>query len=172
MAIAHSIETFLNNKGIGFESVLHRHSDSSYNSATAAHIASEQLAKAVVLVDSNHRCVMAVLPANRKLVVSAINDMTYGDFELLDESELSSKFTDCEAGVAPSIGNVYGMEMIVDEELLAENTVYIEAGDHRTLLRLQGQDFLNLVMSSRHASIAGAELGQLSHQQQSYAVFA
>lgn len=172
MAIAPTIETFLTNKSIGFETILHRHSDSSYNSATAAHIPSEQLAKAVMLMDGDQRCVMALLPANRKLVIAAINDMTYSHFELLEESQLAETFSDCEPGAAPSMGSAYGIEMIVDEELLAENTIFIEAGDHNTLLRLQGPDFLKLMMSSRHGSIAGSEVGPLSSAQPAYGIFA
>ncbi|NRB38855.1 MAG: YbaK/EbsC family protein [Pseudomonadales bacterium] len=170
MASVISMQAFLQSKGISFETVTHKHTDSSINTAHAAHIPTAQLAKAVVLKNTLNHPVMAVLPANKKLLVSALNDFTYSDFQILDEQSLTEFFADCEAGVAPSMGSRYGMQMIVDEGLLEENTVYLEAGDHCHVLKLAQQDYLNLVMSSRHATIA--ETAIQSQPPQSCAVFA
>lgn len=172
MAIAKSLKTFLGKRGVSYESIPHHHSDSSYNSAAAAHIPSQQMAKAVLLGDTDQRHIMAVLPANRHLVLKAINDMTCGNFKLLDEAEIARLFSDCEAGAAPALGNSYAMEMIVDRELLLEPTVYIEAGDHDHLLKFEHEDYQDLVMSSRDATISGEIIGNRLTPQINCAVFA
>ena len=172
MSSVTSMQDYLNSKGIGFEIITHKHTDSSVNSAASAHIPSAQLAKAVMLHNTLNQQVMAVVPASRKLKVSALNDFTYSDFKLMQEGELIDCFYDCEAGVAPSAGGLYGMNMIVDEELLQESNIYLESGDHRHLLKLSQQDYQDLVMSSRHASIAATASDRYAKVHQVCAVFA
>lgn len=171
MAIALSLREFLHRHGVNYKTLSHKHSDSSYNSAASAHIPSEQLAKAVILGNSDGRQLMAVLPANRKLMLSAINDLTCSDFELLPQQQLAKLFSDCETGVAPAMGSAYGLEMIVDSEMLGENGAYIEAGDHRTLLKIESDDYLKLMMNSRNGSISGDWLGDHPPPSESYPVF-
>ena len=55
--------------------------------------------------------------------------------------------------------NSNSMEMLVDSSLLKHCTVYLEAGDHESLLKLDQDGFSNLVMNSRQGTLAGAQLG-------------
>ena len=80
MAMTLALQDFLSKKGVAFETVLHHHSDSAFNVAQAAHIPAERLVKAVLLEDDHDRQLMAIIPANKKLLVKAVSDMAYGHF--------------------------------------------------------------------------------------------
>ena len=173
MAIAQNLRNYLHSQDINFDVVFHPHCDSAFNSAKAAHIDLGQLAKAVMLHNADHdRIIMAIVPANRQLQLRAISDLMYDHYELLSSKDIAAIFNDCSAGVVPSLGSAYDIEMIVDANSLGGGDVFIEAGDHESLIRLKQEDFQSLVMGSRHASIAGRWLGEKSASPASHPVFA
>ena len=57
--------------------------------------------------------------------------------ELVEEEELTEIFKDCAEGAIPALGEAYGLDVIWDEELMGVEDIYIEAGDHRHLIRLK-----------------------------------
>ena len=152
------MQSLLSKHGIDFEVLEHQHAATALSTAAAAHIPSAQLAKAVVLGNSLEQKIMAVIPANKQLLLSAVNNFTYSDYHLLQEDEFSDVFNDCEAGAVPSVGREYGMEMIIDMDLMDGSDIYLETGDHRHLLKVSLQDYQGLVMSSRHATISNTAM--------------
>ena len=72
--------------------------------------------------------------------------------ELVPEAELASIFTDCEVGAIPPIGQAYAIDMIVDNKLLDCEDLYLEAGDHRSLVHLRSDEFKRLIQNAPHAS--------------------
>ncbi|WP_415231857.1 hypothetical protein [Psychromonas sp.] len=51
--------------------------------------------------------------------------------------------------------------MLIDDSLLACDTVYIESGDHQNLLKLTHHEYNNLVASMSHGNIRGINVGVL-----------
>ena len=171
MAISRSLKEYLRIHNIQYEVVLHKHSDSSYTTAEVANIPLNKLAKAVVLQNSDHdRLIMAIIPANRHLRVTAIDDMTYDQFSLVNEEQIKQLFNDCLPGVVPGIGTPYKLEMIVDNFGFAAGDIYIEAGDHMALIKLSHEDFERLMMSSRHATITAGFIGHINKESQSHRI--
>jgi len=150
MTISTRLDTYLTEHKIPYQTVPHYHSNSSIGSAVAAQVPLNQIAKAVVLVDHEGRKVMAVLPANNKVSLSALNDELRGTYQLVKESDIYKMFSDCDHGAVPPIGEAYNMPVVCDQQLDQLDEVYIEAGDHQTLLRLEHDAFEQMMSKGKH----------------------
>jgi Ala-tRNA(Pro) deacylase len=144
MSIAASVEWQLNQLGVKYDVLPHRHTSSTTYSAQAAHIPGEQLAKCVVLED-DLGYVMAVLPAARKLDLGVLDHRLGRDLGFATESDLDELFADCEPGAIPPLGDAYGIDAIVDDSLVGKQDIYFESGDHCALVHVSGADFLRLM---------------------------
>ena len=100
------------------------------------------LAKGVVLEDHEGRHLMAVLPANAKVSLSVLNEELEAKYHLVKEQEVYRLFEDCEHGAIPPVGNIYHMAMVCDQFLTELDHVYLEAGDHETLIKLDKEAFV------------------------------
>ena len=150
MTISSRLDSYLTAQHISFQVIEHEHSASSIGSAIMAKIPLNQIAKAVILKDHEDRKLMAVLPAKNKISLSAINDGLMGSYKLLKEKEVYRMFSDCEHGAIPPVGDAFNMHMICDELLDQLDYVYLEAGDHRQLLRINHEDFETMAANSKH----------------------
>jgi Ala-tRNA(Pro) deacylase len=54
-------------------------------------------------------------------------------------------FNECEAGAMPPFGNLYGMNVYVEEKLAEDNEIAFNAGSHLELIKLSYKDFVRLV---------------------------
>lgn len=150
MTISTRLDSYLTAHNISYQVIEHEHSASSIGTAITANVPLNQLAKAVILKDHEDRKLMAVLPAKNKISISAINDNLMGSYRLLKEHEIYQMFNDCEHGAIPPIGEAFNMQMICDEMLDKLDYVYIEAGDHRNLLRISHEDYEAICANSKH----------------------
>ena len=57
---------------------------------------------------------------------------------------------DCAHGAIPPVGECYGLEMIVDESVEAQPDVYLEGGDHASLVHMDRTQFARLMADARH----------------------
>lgn len=152
MDIAPTLVTQLAHLGISYDIIHHYHTSDSMDSARAAHIPPAQVVKSVILEDDEGH-VMALLPADQHLRVHELNRLLHRNLELATEAEFENLFTDCETGAIPPVGEAYGMQTVVDEQLEDFEDVYLEAGNHTALLHVSGAAFNKLMAHSKHAAI-------------------
>ncbi|MFT5575990.1 MAG: Ala-tRNA(Pro) deacylase [Bermanella sp.] len=153
MAIAPRIEAHLQKVGVNYTLIEHPHSATSIQSALLAQLSPTQVAKAVIVHDSDKYC-MCVLPANRRLVLDWINQRMHGRYRLASEVGVNVLFDDCEPGAIPALGQVYGMPVIWDDELNDVQDIYLESGDHEHLIHLNHGAFLELMGLQTHNIIS------------------
>lgn len=163
MAIATSITQFLSHQGLPVHPLHHHHTRSTFDTACAAHIPADQVAKAVVLKDRLGHLSMAVIPASHKLQIMTLNMILHKQLRLADEQDLYDKFGDCQPGAIPPMAMPYGMEWIVDKALSSQPTVYCGSGDHGILLKFNHRQFQQLIASTRSADISNPKIGN-AHQ--------
>jgi Ala-tRNA(Pro) deacylase len=144
MAIAATLQEFLTRQGIDFKVVGHSHTGSSTETAEAAHIPGDRIAKAV-MVEDDAGYVMVVIPASHRLHLGRLHKALGRDLGLAAESELGALFQDCERGAIPPVGVAYGIDTVVDDTLMGQPDVYLEAGDHEGLIHLSGEQFKTLM---------------------------
>ncbi len=152
MAMSLTLQKYLANRGIAYDLLPHRHTDTSLNSATTAHIPADKLAKPVILEDEDGY-LMAVIPANRHVKISKLNHRLNRKMGLATEAELKELFSDCELGAIPPVGEAYGITTVIDESLETCPDIYFEAGDHEDLIHLKGTAFRKLMKHSQHGRI-------------------
>ena len=155
MSIAKTVEWYLNAQGVSYETLQHPHSHSSEETADAAFIWEDQLAKTVLLEDERG-CLLAILPASRRIDLRKLGQQLHRKLELAKEGELSDLFPDCELGALPPLGQAYGIPSVYDDRLRKISSVYFEAGDHRDLIYMGGPEFIDLLEGLPHGDLCQA----------------
>jgi Ala-tRNA(Pro) deacylase len=149
MTIAATVQRFLVQHSIEYDLVSHPHSGSSHETAEAAHVSEDHIAKAVIIKDAAGYA-MVVVPASNWVEVEHLRKELNREFHLATEDELAKLFSDCEAGAAPPLGPAYGIETFLDEALTSLANIYFESGDHELLVHTTGVDFRTLLGGVRH----------------------
>ena len=89
---------------------------------------------------------MAVLPANRKIILQDLREVTGADqVKFVPEDAFKKLFPDCDTGAMPPFGNLYGMEVFVAAALTENETIAFNAGSHVEVIKLAYKDFERLV---------------------------
>ena len=153
MGIAITLKEFLDDHGVDYRIVRHPHTPSSNRTAEAAHVPGDHLAKAVVLEEEGHY-LLAALPATHRLKLGNLHRSLGELVGLATEKEVAELFDDCEPGAVPALGRAYGIETLLDDALANQEDVYIEAGDHETLVRMTGKSFRDLLGQVRHGAFS------------------
>lgn len=131
----------------------HPYSHSSIETAAAAHIPGDRLAK-TVLFEDEHGYVAAVLPSTYAVRLSELWAKTGRRLQLAKEFDLRELFKDCEVGALPPVCTAYGMQTYLDESLASQPDVYFEAGDHEELIHMGTDQFLDLMDRAERARFA------------------
>ena len=160
MPISQNLSRYLTQKQASFDTITHTRSSSAVQSAIASHIPSKTVAKAVVLKDPVDNYLMAVIPADRRLHLRVLEDIVDSPLKLAEEDELISKFRDCKTGAIPAVGPAFNMDMIWDDRFLSTTDVYLEAGDHETLVHVSGATFRDLTSHAPHDQISRPSMGE------------
>ena len=149
MAIALTLERYLDTKHVKYDVIAHAPTNSSMQTAEACHIPGDRLAKAVLLRDEIGYA-LAVLPASHHIRLSELKRQFGDDVELATEGEIDDLFEDCERGAIPVLGECYGLDVVVDDSIDEPPEVYFEGGDHATLVHMSHAQFANLTGTARH----------------------
>lgn len=149
MALAETVKIYLSTHHVEYELVAHHKTASSHETAQAAHVMDDHVAKAVIVRDAKGYA-MVVIPGSDWLKLKALQEESDRDFELANESGVINLFSDCQPGAIPPLGPAYGLETFVDERLTTLANIFFEAGDHEHLVHVDGKDFHKLLKGVRH----------------------
>jgi len=139
------LKDFLDQNDILYTSIMHSPAYTAQGIAHSAHISGKEIAKTVI-VKVDGAFAMAVMPANRKLVLEILKDkLGAKEAALATESEFANLFPDCEPGAMPPFGNLYGMAAYSCAELERDEEIAFNAGTHSELVRMAYKDFRRLV---------------------------
>ncbi len=140
-----TLKRFLDQERIKYVSIIHSTAYTAQEVAASAHVTGKELAKTVI-VELDGKMAMAVLPANRKIVLQDLREVTGSDeVKFASEEEFKQKFPDCETGAMPPFGNLYGMEVYVAESLSDNDDIAFNAGSHTEVIKMACKDFERLV---------------------------
>lgn len=170
MSVAPQVLNHLNQQHIHFDQLLHPYSETALSTARVSHIPSRCMAKAVVLesqrpaaswrnrgaspIFGKEDYVMAVIPADNRLLLHRINNLLKMDLKLVAENKLLHLFTDCAPGAIPIDAAPYAMRSVWDIALQDEDTLYFEGGDHETLVCVQKEALPALNPGGCYAAIS------------------
>lgn len=150
MTIGRKLKDYLADVHVTYDLVEHPRSEGSSETARAAHVPGDSLAKGVVL---QHRdgYVLAVLPSTGKVDLAALEQALGRSLDFASEDEIAGLFDDCMTGAIPPTGTAYDIETVVDESLETKPDIWFEGGDHRTLVHVDQGAFQRLMVEARHA---------------------
>jgi Ala-tRNA(Pro) deacylase len=155
MAIALTLQEYLDDNHVPYDVMVHKRTGCSYDTVRATHVPADRVAKAVVLTREGGY-VVAVVPAAAQVRLDVIERMLHCRVELATEDEICELFPDCDVGAVPPVPEAYAVEAFVDESFDKQPDVYLEGGDHRSLVHISGDAFRMLMKDVRRARIAGA----------------
>ena len=153
MGIALTLRDYLDDKHVDYDVMVHKRTQCAQDTARASHVPAERMAKAVVLTREGG-FLLAVVPANAKVELDTIEKMLHCHVEMASEEEISGLFPDCEMGAVPPLAEPYAVDAFVDESLDEQTDIYLEGGDHRSLIHIPGPQFRALTRNVRHARIS------------------
>jgi Ala-tRNA(Pro) deacylase len=154
MFISHTVSRFLEDRDVDYDVRSHDKTFTAQESAQAAHVPGDAVAKGVLL-KSGEDFWMAVVPATHTVDERGLASMLGVErLELAKEDELPYIFRDCELGAVPPLGHAYGVETIVDSALLGQRELWFEAGSHEHLVHLGASDFRRLMAGCPRAPIS------------------
>ncbi len=148
MTIAPTLQKHLD-RNVTYEVMTHDPTMSATRTAQACHVPGNRLAKAVVL-RRNGGYMLAVLPASHHIRLLELRRQIGDDVEMAAEREIKPLFPDCALGAVPPVGECYDLDVIVDDSIGEEPDVYLEGGDHTTLIHLDRAEFGRLMADARH----------------------
>ncbi len=139
------LKDFLNQEQVKYVSIVHSPAYTAQEVAASAHITGRELAKTVI-VELDGQKAMAVLPANRKIVLQDLRDVTGADqVKFVPEDEFAKLFPGCDIGAMPPFGNLFDMEVFVAGSLADNEEFAFNAGSHTEVIKLAYHDFERLV---------------------------
>lgn len=143
--IASRLTDLLDKEHIRYVTIPHSNTYTAQETAASAHVSGINFAKTVI-VKIDGEFAMAVLPAQYKIHLGLLKNETEArQVELASEEDFASLFPECETGAMPPFGNLYGMDVYVEDSLLEDEEIVFNAGSHTELIKLSYHDFMRLV---------------------------
>jgi Ala-tRNA(Pro) deacylase len=144
MTVTTRLKNLLEEQKIHYSLVMHPPTFTAQEDAAALHVPGKEVAKTVVLHGAKGMYV-AVLPASHRVEFTKMSAVAGDTVRLASEEELGKLFPDCELGAMPPFGELYGIPVLVDESLAADEDIVFNAGTHREAIRMAYADFERVV---------------------------
>jgi Ala-tRNA(Pro) deacylase len=142
---AKRLKEYLDSNNVPYVTISHSVAYTAQAIAALTHISGNELAKTVI-INRDGVLAMAVLPASQQIDLAALRSASGATtLRLAIEGEFQQRFPECETGAMPPFGNLYDMQVFVDERLTKDKEIAFNAGSHRELIRLAYEDFARLV---------------------------
>jgi Ala-tRNA(Pro) deacylase len=138
------IVEFLQTHRIWFQPLLHQPASSSTKRAHSVHVTGSKVAKAV-LVHAGDRFVLVVVPSTARIELdrlSALLAVPSCEVRLATPDELVSTFPECEPGVVPPFGRLYGLDTIFDSSLADVDEIVFGGNTRHEGLRMRSRDYV------------------------------
>jgi Ala-tRNA(Pro) deacylase len=155
------LREFLDSHNIRYVIFSHSIAYTAQGIAALTHISGRELAKTVIVrIDGD--MAMAVVPASRHVDLRLLKRAVGAQgVEMASEDEFKGRFPDCESGAMPPFGNLYGMDVYVDQSLASNEQITFNAGTHRELMRMDWADLARLV-NPRIVQITEARIAMIA----------
>jgi Ala-tRNA(Pro) deacylase len=150
MGITTTLALYLADQGVAYDLVPHPR----VAPAAAPAVAADSVAQAVVLRGGDG-FMLAVAPASRRIQFEELRHLVGSEIDMAGAEQVETLFLDCEWDAVPALGAAYGLEVVVDDSLAQQSEIYIEGGDHASLVHISGQNFQKLLANARHGRFSG-----------------
>ena len=150
MGITTTLALYLADQGVAYDLVPHPRGAP----AVAPAVAADSVAQAVVLRGGDG-FMLAVAPASRRIQFEDLRHLVGSEVDMAGAEQVETLFLDCEWDAVPALGAAYGLKVVVDDSLTQQSEIYIEGGDHASLVHISGRNFQKLLANARHGRFSG-----------------
>jgi Ala-tRNA(Pro) deacylase len=145
MTILRKLKDYLEKNRVRYEVGVHEMLYTAQEIAAALHVPGKEMAK-VVMVKADGKMVMLVLPASYRVETKKLKKvLECKKLGIAKERDFEELFPDCEAGAQPPFGNLYNLEVWVDQVLSQDEFIVFQAGSHVETLKIKYNDYARLV---------------------------
>jgi Ala-tRNA(Pro) deacylase len=137
------IADYLIERRVAFEPLAHPPAFTAQQRAKYLRVPGGQVAKAV-LVRHSTGFLLAILPATHRIDFAILNTDLGGSCRLASERELVELFPDCEWGVVPPFGSLYGLRTVLETGIATETLMVFEGQTSVDAVRIRCKDFERL----------------------------
>jgi Ala-tRNA(Pro) deacylase len=148
-AVTERLERWLHECGVRFRLMEHPPVFTSDEAARVRGTPIEAGAKALVLLAADDP-VHVVLPGHRRVDNARVRAILGTRTLRFARAEELLALTGCVPGAVPPFGNLFGLRVLVDEELAAREEIAFNAGSNSVSIVMRGEDFLRLSEGSVH----------------------
>ncbi len=139
------LKKYLEQHHVPYRVIHHTPAYTAQETAELSHVSGKELAK-TVMVKIDGKLAMVVEPANIRLDVHWLAHwLKNKKIELATERDFREYFPECEIGAMPPIGNLYNMDVFIDDKLTHDRYIAFNACTHSDLLEIAYKDFERLV---------------------------
>lgn len=144
------LKALFERENVAYEYIEHEPTITCEDAARVRGTNPDQGAKALVCL-ADKEPVLIVLPCSRKLDFKGFKKV-FGVKDLrMATHEQVKRLTTLEIGSIPPVGNVMGLPTYVEEQLLSEEKLCFNAGDHSKSMTISADDYLRVVEPKRGA---------------------
>jgi Ala-tRNA(Pro) deacylase len=145
MTILKKLKDYLEKNGVSYEVGFHPEVFTAQEIAAAQHVRGKEMAK-VVMVKADGKKLMLVLPASYQIDMKKLKKvLKCKKVSMAKEKDFEELFPDCEVGAMPPFGNLYNLEVWVDQVLTEDASIVFQAGNHIETVRIKYTDYARLV---------------------------
>lgn len=138
------LQDVLDHEHVSYSTISHAPAFSAQYAASVMRVPGKKVAKTVVL-NAGENILLAVLPASYRINLEKLSAVVASRVELVEEYECSRLFPDCEPGVFPAFGELYGLPVYLDKALAENPEVVFSAGTRWDAIGMSNADFVWLV---------------------------
>ncbi len=154
MSIAARVKWFLDVNRVPYEIVARPGADP-VKIGGAPIVPPDKIVRAVLLEDESGY-LMPVLPAGRQLNLEKLRRDLERDLKPAASTDAQSLFFDCDGEDIPAVGAAYGIQTIVDDELVGVGDIYFQGGDSQDLVHMESDTFFELIAEGKHSHFSVA----------------
>lgn len=144
MEIPKQLIDCLNENKVQYEILHHAEAVTAQRIAEVEHVKGRHQAK-VVMIKSGAEHLMMVLPADHRMDLEKVENVTGKPVSLEKEQEFKSLFPESVTGAMPPFGNLYGLTTYVDKHLAEQDYIVFEAGTHTDAIKMSYRDYEKIV---------------------------
>ena len=145
MTILKKLQDYFEKNHVAYEVGFHPEAFTAQEIASTQHVPGKEMAK-VVMVKVDGKMLMLVLPASYQIDMKKLKKvLKCKKVSIAKEKQFEELFSDCVVGAMPPFGNLYNLEVWVDQVLTEDASIVFQAGNHIETVRIKYGDYARLV---------------------------
>ncbi len=139
---------YLTERQVAFEAMPHPPAYTAQQRAKYLGLSGRQVAKGVLL-RGPQGFLVAILPATQQIDFACLELALGGPVRLARDDEMAAVFSDCEWGVVPPFGSLYGVPTVLEAGIAPDTVLVFEAQTSVDSLRIRCDDYERLEKPTR-----------------------